>query len=156
MSERCGQSAMTTCRRKADVSLLSLLSMTAYKVPSGSSDPKAGMAACFATTSSAYNGTSAQLQPQAMGVAHHVVGKPRLPQPKRVTPIFVVSIHIHHWEGSHHDYYVADQECQLSVHHRRAEVDARRWHDYSGRVRASKALLPETHRLRSRHRRLRG
>ena len=29
-----------------------------------------------------------------MGVAHHVVGKPRLPQPKRVTPIFVVSIHI--------------------------------------------------------------
>ena len=38
----------------------------------------------------------------------------------------------------------------------RAEVDARRWRDYSGRVRASKALLPETHRLRSRHRRLRG
>ena len=38
----------------------------------------------------------------------------------------------------------------------RAEVDARRWRDYSGRVRASKALLPETHRLRSRHRRLSG
>ena len=36
----------------------------------------------------------------------------------------------------------------------RAEVDARRWRDYSGRVRAIKALLPETHRLRSRHRRL--
>ena len=46
-----------------------------------------------------------------MGVTHHVVGKPRLPQPKRVTPIFVVSIHIHHWEGSYHDHYVADQEC---------------------------------------------
>ena len=43
MSERCGQSAMTTCRRKADERRLSLLSMTAYKVPSGSSDPKAGL-----------------------------------------------------------------------------------------------------------------
>ena len=27
-----------------------------------------------------------------MGVTHHVAGKPRFPQPNRVTPIFVVSI----------------------------------------------------------------
>ena len=29
-----------------------------------------------------------------MGVTHHVAGKPRFPQPNRVTPIFVVSIMI--------------------------------------------------------------
>lgn len=52
--------------QKGQTSLL-LLSMTANKVPSGSTDPKPGMAACFATTSSAYNGTLAQPQPPATG-----------------------------------------------------------------------------------------
>ena len=69
MSERCGRCAMTTCRSQKGNAFLFLLSMTANKVPSGSSDPNAGMAACFAKTSSAYNGTPAQPQPQAMGAA---------------------------------------------------------------------------------------
>ena len=60
---------MTTCRRQKGNAFLFLLSMTANKVPSGSSDPKAGMAACFAKTSSAYNGTPVQPQSQAMGAA---------------------------------------------------------------------------------------
>lgn len=53
---------MTTCRRQKGNAFLFLLSMTANKVPSGSSDPKAGMAACFAKTSSAYAETDAHLQ----------------------------------------------------------------------------------------------
>lgn len=48
-----------------------------------------GMAVSFARLSS--DGSISE----AMGVTHHVAGKPRLPQPNRVTPIFVVSIHIY-------------------------------------------------------------
>ena len=66
---------MTTCRSQKGQSSLLLLSMTANKVPSGSTDLKAGMAACFATTSSAYNGTLAQPQPPATG--DHAMGATR-------------------------------------------------------------------------------
>lgn len=66
---------MTTCRRQKGNAFLFLLSMTANKVPSGSTDPKAGMAACFAMTSSAYNGTLAQPQPPATG--DHAMGATR-------------------------------------------------------------------------------
>lgn len=66
---------MTTCRSQEGNPSLLLLSMTANKVPSGSTDPKAGMAACFATTSSAYNGTLAQPQPPATG--DHAMGATR-------------------------------------------------------------------------------
>jgi len=41
--------------------------MTANKVQSGSTNPKAGVAACFAKTSFAYNGTLVQPQPPSSG-----------------------------------------------------------------------------------------
>ena len=41
--------------------------MTANKVQSGSTNPKAGVAACFAKTSFAYNGTLVQPQPPFVG-----------------------------------------------------------------------------------------
>ena len=83
MSERCGRCAMTTCRRQKGNAFLFLLSMTANKVPSGSSDPKAGMAACFAKTSSAYNGTPVQPQSQAMGAARRDPRRGSIPGVRR-------------------------------------------------------------------------
>ena len=83
MSERCGRCAMTTCRRQKGNAFLFLLSMTANKVPSGSFDPKAGMAACFAKTSSAYNGTPVQPQSQAMGTARRDPRRGEIPGVRR-------------------------------------------------------------------------
>ena len=57
--------------------------MTANKVPSGSTDPKAGVAVCFVKTSSAYNGTPAQPQSQAMGAARRDPRRGSIPGVRR-------------------------------------------------------------------------
>lgn len=57
------------------------------KVPSGSTQPKTALASCFAMTLSAYNGTPAQPQTQAMGAARRDPRRGEIPGGRRQPPV---------------------------------------------------------------------
>ena len=62
-------------------------SKTARKVLSGSTQPKAALASCRAMIPSAYNGTPAQPQIQAMGAARRDPRRGEIPGGRRQTPV---------------------------------------------------------------------